>query len=83
LSISNILNFSDLPDDELNCALEKMKEKMLNEAEALHLKALKVSSQTVGVKALITAKSYCNLGTLYQTQDKYTVIFKFFLSLNY
>jgi len=51
---------------------------MLNEAEALHLKALEVSLQAVGMKALLTAKSYCNLGRLYQSQEKYTVLFKLF-----
>jgi len=55
---------------------------MLNEAEALHLKALDVSLKAVGVKALLTAKSYCNLGRLYQSQEKYEVIFKLFFSLN-
>jgi len=56
---------------------------MLNEAEALHLKALDVSLKAVGVKALLTAKSYCNLGRLYQSQEKYEVIFNLFFYLNY
>lgn len=55
--------------------LEKIKKDMLNEAEALHLKALEVSLNAVGEKALLTAKSYCNLGRLYQSQEKYMVIF--------
>ncbi|CAI6343297.1 unnamed protein product [Macrosiphum euphorbiae] len=62
----------DLQADGIKRLLERMKKNMLNEAEALHLKALKVSLQAVGVKALLTAKSYCNLGRLYQSQEKYT-----------
>lgn len=54
--------------------LEATKKDMLNEAETLHLKALDVSLNAVGEKALLTAKSYCNLGRLYQSQEKYTVI---------
>lgn len=52
-----------------------MKKDMLYEAEVLHLKALEVSLKAVGEKALLTAKSYCNLGRLYQSQEKYEVIF--------
>lgn len=73
---------SDLQADGIKRLLERMKRNMLNEAEALHLKALKVSLQAVGVKALLTAKSYCNLGRLYQSQEKYMVIFNVFFSLN-
>lgn len=62
----------DLQADGIKRLLERMKRNMLNEAEALHLKALQVSLQAVGVKALLTAKSYCNLGRLYQSQEKYT-----------
>jgi len=62
---------------------EKMKKNMLNKAKALHLIALEVSLQAVGVKPLLTAKSYCNLGRFYQSQKKYLVIFKLLLSLNY
>lgn len=54
--------------------LEKMKINMLKEAEAFHLKSLEVSLKAVGEKALLTAKAYCNLGRLYQSQEKYTVI---------
>ncbi|XP_060840464.1 amyloid protein-binding protein 2 isoform X2 [Rhopalosiphum padi] len=62
----------DLQADGIKRLLERMKKNMLNEAEALHLKALQVSLQAVGVKALLTAKSYCNLGRLYQSQEKFT-----------
>lgn len=51
---------------------------MLKEAEDLHSKALDVSLKAVGEKALLTAKSYCNLGRLYQSQEKYMVIFIFY-----
>ncbi|KAL5242886.1 hypothetical protein ACI65C_010296 [Semiaphis heraclei] len=61
----------DLQADGIKRLLERMKRNMLNEAEALHLKALDVSLKAVGVKALLTAKSYCNLGRLYQSQEKY------------
>lgn len=47
---------------------------MLTEAETLHSKALDVSLNVVGEKALLTAKSYCNLGRLYQSQGKFSVI---------
>jgi hypothetical protein len=57
--------------------LEKIKKDMLNEAEVLHLKALEVSLNAVGEKALLTAKSYCNLGRLYQSQEKYMVIISY------
>lgn len=55
---------------------------MLREAEALHLKALDVSIKAVGVNTLLTAKSYCNLGRVYQSQKEYIVIFSllFFLT---
>lgn len=51
---------------------------MLNKAEGLQLKAFYVSLKAVGEKALLTAKSYCNLGRLYQSQEKYTVITLYF-----
>lgn len=60
---------------ELRKSLLQSKTSMLDEAEALHLKALEVSLKAVGEKALLTAKSYCNLGRLYQSQDKFMVIF--------
>lgn len=54
--------------------LKKMKKHMLNEARILQENALRVSLNAVGEKALVTAKSYCNLGRLYQSQEKYKVI---------
>lgn len=47
---------------------------MLKEAECLHLRALDVSLDVVGKENLLTAKSYCNLGRLYQSQENYQVI---------
>lgn len=59
--------------------LQKTHKNMLDEAEVLHSKALEVSLQVVGEKALLTAKSYCNLGRLYQSQEKYDVKLNYFL----
>lgn len=56
--------------------LKKMKKHMLNEARILQENALRVSLNVVGEEALVTAKSYCNLGRLYQSQEKYKVIFR-------
>lgn len=61
--------------------MNQVQESMLQEAEDLHLKALEVSLQVVGEKALLTAKSYCNLGRLYQSREKYAVKLNFFLLL--
>lgn len=58
--------------------LKKTHKNMLDEAEVLHSKALEVSLQVVGEKALLTAKSYCNLGRLYQSQEKYAVKLNYF-----
>lgn len=48
---------------------------MLDEAQNLQEYGLKVSLKTVGENALVTARSYSNLGRLYQSQGKYKVIF--------
>lgn len=61
-------------DDRRFANLLRMKRNMLNEAEKLQLKALNVSLKAVGEKALLTAKSFCNLGRLYQSQEKYMVL---------
>lgn len=55
--------------------VREMKSKMLKDAENLHLKALDTSLNAVGENTLLVAKSYCNLGRLYQSQGKYKVIF--------
>lgn len=76
-NFKNKINFPGLRNEGVKRLLEKMKKNMLIEAEELHSKALEVSLNAVGEKALLTAKSYCNLGRLYQSQEKYTVIFIF------
>lgn len=54
---------------------------MLKEAEKLHLKALDISKNLIGEKSLLTAKAYCNLGRLYQTQQRHLVIFFFYFTI--
>lgn len=67
----DILMFNGVYGRRIEKMLTKMKEDMLNEAENLHLKALELSLKVIGEKALFTAKSFCNLGRLYQSQNKY------------
>lgn len=61
--------------EQIKRTIKKTKKIMLHEAKNLQENALKVTLKTVGEGALVTAKSYCNLGRLYQSQQKYKVIF--------
>lgn len=59
--------------------MNELKNKMLKEAKSLHKKALQTSLTIVGSNTLLAAKSFCNLGRLYQTLGKYEVIFVLFV----
>lgn len=47
--------------------------RLLNEAESLHLSALHLSLEEFGEKNVQTAKHYGNLGRLYQSMKKFVV----------
>jgi len=51
------------------------RKKLLIQAENIHSNALEITLKTVGVKTLLSAKSFSNLGQIYQSQKKYEVMF--------
>jgi len=59
------------------------RKKLLVQAENIHSKALEITLNTVGVQTLLSAKSYSNLGQIYQSQKKYEVTFILVLYFNY
>lgn len=67
-------------NEERQRDLEKMKENLLDDAETIHLKVLQYTSNVVGPKSTLAAKSYSNLGSIYKIQKRYKVMFIFVLS---
>lgn len=51
------------------------RKKLLIQAENIHSKALESTLNAIGVQTLLSAKSYSNLGQIYQSQKKYEVMF--------
>lgn len=59
-----------LEEIALDSDLTETKNKLLKEAESLHLKSLKLSKNAIGEKCITTSNHYGNLGRLYQSMKK-------------
>lgn len=67
-------------NEERQRDLKKRKEDLLDDAETIHLNILSYTSNVVGPKFTLAAKSYTNLGSIYKIQKSYKVMFIFVLS---
>jgi len=65
-------------NEERQRDLEKRKDNLLEDAETLHIIILQYTSDVVGPKSMLAAKSYTNLGSIYKIQKRYKVMFIFF-----
>ncbi|XP_025191948.1 uncharacterized protein LOC112592163 [Melanaphis sacchari] len=58
---------------------EVLKKKILKKFHVLHLRVLSLTIDVVGLKSMLTAKSYSILGDIYKTQKKYKKSEKMYL----
>lgn len=67
-------------NEERQRDLGKRKENLLEDAETIHSIILQYTSNVVGPKSMLAAKSYTNLGSIYKIQKRFKVMFIFVLS---